>query len=179
MSRDPRVASHASSVATELNAAADTPTFWRRKVVAPLVAVLRQGTSPNQLALALALGWVTGTFPIIGITLLLCVMLATLFRLNQIAAQIANWLAYPGLFLLFVPHMRVGEVVCRLKCVALTNEQLRAAASQGFRPFLTTCGIALLHAIAGWLVLAPFVFASVYAACLPHCRRLSKRLNSI
>ena len=46
--------------------------FWKRRVVTPLIAQLKQGVTPEKLALTVALGLVLGIFPILGATTLLC-----------------------------------------------------------------------------------------------------------
>jgi uncharacterized protein (DUF2062 family) len=173
MSHDLIPARPSSTESEPLDQLGGPPSFWQRKIVAPLKVALKQGVTPHKLALALALGWATGMFPMIGVTLLLCIGLAAVFRLNQLAAQITNWTAYPFLFLLFVPHMRIGEFILRAPQTSLTHHQIREAASHGFRYFLATCGSAIMHAIVGWLVLMPLMFLGAYVALLPLCRRMA------
>lgn len=150
--------------------------FWRRRVINPLGRVLKQGITPRKLALSLALGWVTGTFPIVGITLFLCIGLAAVFRLNQVAAQITNWLSYPFLFLLIIPHIRLGEWMLRMSPTPITATHLREVAGQGFVVFIQTFGKALTAAVLGWLIAAPLVFVGLYLALLPLTRALCARI---
>ncbi|MFP5305375.1 MAG: DUF2062 domain-containing protein, partial [Gammaproteobacteria bacterium] len=69
--------------------------FWQRRVVAPIVAQLRQGITPEKIALTLALGAVLGIFPILGSTTLLCAVAGVWLRLNQPVIQIVNYFMYP------------------------------------------------------------------------------------
>ena len=69
--------------------------FWSRRVLGPVLGLLRQGLSPEGIALSLAFGLAAGIFPVIGATTLLGLAIGPLLRLNQPALQLASWLAYP------------------------------------------------------------------------------------
>lgn len=77
-------------------------------VKAQAVRQLRQGISPRRLALTIALGFVLGCIPVIGIPTALCAMIAILFRLNLPAIQAANYAAMPFQVALIVPLARLG-----------------------------------------------------------------------
>jgi len=69
---------------------------------------LRQGISPQRLALTLALGFAIGCIPIVGITTAVCLLVATCLHLNFPAIQAANWVAMPLQVALIVPFVRLG-----------------------------------------------------------------------
>lgn len=69
---------------------------------------LCQGISPRRLALTLALGFVVGCFPVVGIPTALCALLALGLRLNLPAIQAANYLMMPVQLALMVPFVRLG-----------------------------------------------------------------------
>src|SRR5208283_1264779 len=69
---------------------------------------LRQGISPHQLALTLALGFAIGCFPILGVTTAICAVLAVALRLNLPAIQAANYAAMPLQLALVLPFVRLG-----------------------------------------------------------------------
>jgi uncharacterized protein (DUF2062 family) len=69
---------------------------------------LRQGISPQRLALTLALGFAIGCIPIVGITTAVCLLVATCLHLNFPAIQAANWIAMPFQVALVVPFVRLG-----------------------------------------------------------------------
>ena len=95
--------------------------FWRRRVVDPLVDLLAQGLTPERLALSLAAGLVLGLFPIVGVTTLLCVAAGFAFRLNHLALQLANHLAYPLQLPLVLAFVRLGERLVGAPRVASTR----------------------------------------------------------
>ena len=65
--------------------------FFHRRVVAPIVALLTQGITPEKIALSLAFGIVLGIFPVLGSTTVLCAAAALVFGLNLPAIQLVNW----------------------------------------------------------------------------------------
>jgi len=69
---------------------------------------LRQGISPQRLALTLALGFAIGCIPVVGIPTMLCAMVALALRLNLPAIQAANYAAMPLQVALIVPFVRLG-----------------------------------------------------------------------
>ncbi len=69
---------------------------------------LRQGISPQRLALTLALGFAIGCIPVVGVTTALCVVVALGLRLNFPVIQAANWAAAPLQLVLIVPFVRLG-----------------------------------------------------------------------
>jgi uncharacterized protein (DUF2062 family) len=82
--------------------------FWERKIVRPIIGLLKQGITPHKIALGLALGIVLGIFPVIGMTTLLCTVAAFLFRVNLPAIQVANYLVAPLQLALLLPFYRAG-----------------------------------------------------------------------
>src|SRR4051794_11066986 len=76
----------------------------KRKVAAWLL----DGISPQRLALTLALGFVLGCIPLVGVPTGLCIVLALAFRLNVPAMQAANYAAMPFQLALIVPFVRLG-----------------------------------------------------------------------
>jgi hypothetical protein len=69
---------------------------------------LLQGISPRRLALTLAVGFVVGCIPMVGLPTALCAVIALAFRLNQPAIQAANYLAMPFQVALILPLVRLG-----------------------------------------------------------------------
>ena len=67
--------------------------FFQRRVARPIVELLRQGVTPEKMALSLALGVAMGVFPLLGTTTALCALVALIWRLNLPAIQIVNYLS--------------------------------------------------------------------------------------
>ena len=69
---------------------------------------LSQGISPQKLALTLAIGFVVGCIPVVGLPTGICAVIALAFRLNLPAIQAANYMAMPFQVVLIMPLMRLG-----------------------------------------------------------------------
>ena len=78
-----------------------------------ILDLLRQGITPEKIALSIAFGIVLGVFPALGWTALLCLVASAGLRLNLPAMQLVNFLVYPLQLLLLVPFIRAGEVLFR------------------------------------------------------------------
>jgi uncharacterized protein (DUF2062 family) len=141
--------------------------FLRRRVVDPILELLRQGVTPEKIALSLAFGLGIGIFPVLGVSTVLCTAVAIVLRLNLPAIQLVNYLASPAQIALIIPFVRVGEHL-----LGVTPQPL--SISEGFR--LMGIGVlhaivvlwdAILHAALGWIVLGPAIIYGVYRIFRP------------
>lgn len=73
-----------------------------------VVVWMRQGMSPQRLALTLSLGFAIGCIPVVGIPTVLCALLALALKLNLPAIQAANYAVMPLQMVLIVPFARLG-----------------------------------------------------------------------
>jgi uncharacterized protein (DUF2062 family) len=138
--------------------------LWRRRVVAPLAAQLRQGVTPRALALALALGLTIGAFPVLGTTTVLCALVAAGLRLNQPAIQVANYAAYPLQLALLLPFFHAGAWLFGATPVPFTLGEIRAAVAADALGALRRYAGANVRAAAAWAVVAVPAALLLYAA---------------
>ena len=110
----------------KLNASASH--FVRRRLIAPLLQLLRTGATPRRLAWSLALGIVIGVNPLLGSTTVLALLLAPALRLNIAASQIANHLVYPLEWAMFPVFVRLGSLLFRTGALPMEHEELFRAA---------------------------------------------------
>ncbi len=153
------------------------PSFFQNRIVRPLLALLRQGTSPRKLACSLACGVVCGLFPVMGSTTLLCGGAALLFGLNLPAVQLVNYFLYPLQLALIVPFIRAGEFILRSDRTRLTLEQMIALFRHNHMEGLHILWRLAVHAIFAWLIFAPFMFAVVYFIALPPIARMARAMR--
>ena len=138
------------------------PSFLKKKVIQPIVDLLKQGLSPTKLAIVLALGVTLSVFPIFGTTTILCTTAALMFRLNLPAIQIANYLAFPiqlGLFFLFV---EIGEQITGQTLMGISQDTLVAAFDKGFFHAINELSNYLILACIGWILSSVPVFFIFY-----------------
>lgn len=141
------------------------------KTVAFLRGLLEQGLSPQKLALCLALGVAITSVPIsFGLGTALCTAAALMFGLNLPAIQAANWAAAPLQVLLFIPYMRIGEVLTRAKPLPLSIQQITAMFRADLWGSLSLLWGSILRATLGWAVVAPFAAFAIYIVLVPLLR---------
>ena len=151
--------------------------FWRRRLVDPLVDLLAQGLTPDRLALSLAAGLVLGLFPIVGVTTLLCVAAGFAFRLNHLALQLANHLAYPLQLPLVLAFVRLGERLLGAPRVTFDPVALVRHFERDATGFLREFGLTGLHGILGWSLVAPVLLLAAFFSLRPLLRRLDATLR--
>jgi len=83
--------------------------FVQRRVVRPLMDLLRIGATPERLAWSIAAGVLIGVNPVLGSTTVLALAVASVFRLNYIASQLGNHLMYPVQLLLLPVWITLGS----------------------------------------------------------------------
>jgi uncharacterized protein (DUF2062 family) len=136
--------------------------FWQRRILEPLIALLRQGMSPERLALCVAIGIVVGNIPILGVSTVLCAAIALLFRLNLPAIQVAQWAMAPTQLLLIIPFVRLGEWLLHAPHQALSTKEGMALVAQGIGHAISVLWDAIVHASFAWIVIAPFATYLIY-----------------
>lgn len=144
----------------------------KNKTRLKLLALLKTGITPEKLALSVALGAVLGMVPVLGTTTVLCAVVAFAFRLNLAAIQLVNYFVYPVQIVLLIPFMRAGERLFGAKHFDLSIEKIQAMMANDFWGAVSNLWFTTLHALAAWIVVAPFVLALIYLIFLPLMRRL-------
>jgi hypothetical protein len=157
--------------------ATPAPSWWKRRVVAPITRQLTQGTTPSQLALALAVGGVIAINPFLGTTTGGCVAAGFLFRLNQPVLQIANVLGAPFQLALIVPWVRAGEWLYRAEPMPIAPTLVAKEFGEGPWKFLQHFGLTGLHAASAWLLAAPLLGFALHTALQPPLRALGRRFS--
>jgi uncharacterized protein (DUF2062 family) len=152
--------------------------LWNRRVAGPLKTLLRQGLTAEKLALALAVGVVTGLFPVIGTTTALGLAAASVLRLNAPALQLANWLIYPAQIAMIVPLVRLGEWLAGSAPVSFSVGEVVSRTVTDPLESLAHYGIVGLHGILGWVALSPLLVLALYGVLLPLLRGFEARVRS-
>jgi len=147
--------------------------FLQRRLISPLLALLRQGVTPEKLALSLSLGTAIGLVPVLGISTALCALAALFLRLNMPAIQLVNYLLTPLQLILIIPLLRFGELLVNAPRFPITLEAGLELLSHGVISAVQILAIAILHAMLGWIVLAPLLAFVLYRLFEPTLRHLA------
>ena len=139
----------------------------RHRIVAPILQLLRQGVTPEKLALSLAFGLGLGIIPILGVSTILCTGVALALRLNLPAIQLVNYLASPVQLALIIPFVRLGEHLLGSPPQPLTLEAGFALLGSGVLHAILTLWDAIVHAALAWLVVGPMLILLLYRIFRP------------
>jgi uncharacterized protein (DUF2062 family) len=149
-----------------------TSDFLQRRLIAPLLALMRQGVTSEKLALSLSLGTAIGLIPIVGVSTALCAVMAVFLKLNMPAIQLVNYLLTPLQLILIIPLLRLGEFLVNAPRFPVTLESALALLSHGVINAVRVLSTAIVHATFAWLVLAPLVALVLYRVLEPALRHL-------
>lgn len=144
----------------------------RRRLKEAVVALLKQGATPEKLALCVALGLVMSVCPVMGIPTFLCTVAALWLRLNLPLIQAVNYAGAPLQWILLLPFIRLGEFVFRAPRLPLSAAELAALVREEGFGFVQRFFMVAVHGFTGWLLIAPGLAVLLYAALLPALRRL-------
>lgn len=137
----------------------------------PIVDLLRQGVTPEKLALSIALGVALGVFPVIGTTTALCALAALILRLNLPAIQIVNYFVYPLQIALLIPFFRLGEKLFGAPHLPLSAAQIQAMLHANLWFAARFLWATVWHAAIAWCLAAPFLVALLYLTLVPVLRK--------
>ncbi|MCO5559496.1 hypothetical protein L7F22_013097 [Adiantum nelumboides] len=134
-----------------------------------------RGLEPKLLSLSAALGLALGVFPVCGVPLLFCAIVALVLRSNCHVPTImlGNFVASFFELGLVVPYMRAGEFVTGGEHFRLSTGEFWEAL-RGHESHMLMFG--MLHAIIGWTVFLPVTVAVLYICSLPIFKYLAARI---
>ena len=140
--------------------------FWRERIIAPIIAQLIQGVTPQKMALTIALGFSLGVFPL-PVTTALCAIAAVRLKLNQPIIQLVNWLVYPLQLAWLLIFVRLGEWIMHAPQMPLSIPELIQKFHESPGKFSQEFGMTALHGVVAWLFVAPFLTAITFSVLLP------------
>lgn len=155
-----------------------TGDFFRRRILVPILDLLRQGITPEKIALSIALGITLGAVPVLGSTSVLCLLAALLFRLNIAAIQLVNYLVYPLQFVLFIPFLRAGAWIFSASPMDLSAAIVVSLIRADPWRAITVLWAATLHALVAWFAIGWLASLLLYFLLVPVVRRLGRSLQA-
>jgi len=142
-----------------------------------LLDQLRQGVTPEKLALTLVLGVVLGIVPMLGTTTILCALAATALGLNLPAIQLVNGVVYPLQLILLIPFYRAGAWMFGADVSALSFKGVAALIRADVRHAIQMLWVVTMHALVAWFMLGAVIATVLYAALVPVLQRLTKQIR--
>jgi hypothetical protein len=130
--------------------------------------------TPEALAWSVSAGIALGIFPLWGTSTALCIGAAAVFRLNQTAMQVANYLAYPLQLALIIPFIRLGERIFGAPRLPLSLPMIQQAVRVDAWAALGTFWTSLWHGAVAWALVVPIPLVVLALALAPILRTVSK-----
>nr|KAJ0200519.1 hypothetical protein LSAT_V11C600339630 [Lactuca sativa] len=159
-------------------------TWLNKKVVEPFVEILSRGAEPKQLAFSTALGITCGVFPIVGVTMFLCVLAIAVLgtSINAPTVMLANFVATPielsvliYVYSLMIVFLRFGEYLTGGDHFSLTSDALKKVLTgKASKEIL----LSIAHALLGWFVMAPFILGILYVVLVPCFTMLVRKFST-
>jgi uncharacterized protein (DUF2062 family) len=149
-----------------------------RRVVLPVLALLRMGASPEKLAWSLAAGLLIGINPILGSTTVLSLALAFVFRLNVAASQLGNHIVYPLELVLVIPFIRLASRVFHTAPMPLSANELLHAAREHPLALSRQLWLWEWHAFLLWAAIAVVAIPVIALTITPVLRLLLGRVRA-
>jgi uncharacterized protein (DUF2062 family) len=152
--------------------------WLQRRLIEPLLSLLRQGMSPARLALCVAIGIVIGNIPILGVSTIICTFIALIFRLNLPTMQLVQGAMAPTQVLLIIPFVRVGEWILRVPPQALSMKSALELMAQGLGHAVVVLRDAIFHGFLAWALTAPFFIYFFYRLFTPLFEKAALQMNA-
>jgi uncharacterized protein (DUF2062 family) len=134
--------------------------------------LLRQGITPEKIALTIALGCFIGVIPMLGTTTILCTLAALAFRLNIPAIQMVNGVVYPLQLILLIPFYRMGAWLFGEDVSTISLSGVKALIQAGVLHAIQALWTVSMHALLAWAIVGAVTSAIIYVVALPLTRRI-------
>ncbi len=151
--------------------------WFKKRLIDPLLSLLRQGLSPKDLALCVALGIGVGVFPVLGVSTPALAVLALTLRLNLAAIQLVSYAIAPLQLVLIIPFMRLGEMALGSTPQPMSISAAMELMTQGVLHVIVTLWDAIIHATVGWFLIGPVLIFLLFRILVPIFTRLSITLS--
>jgi hypothetical protein len=115
---------------------------------------------------------------VLGVSTVLCTVVALGLRLNLPAIQLVNYAVAPLQLLLIIPFVRLGEHLAGAVPEPLSIPAGLALLANGVAHAVEVLSGAILHAALGWAVLGPPGIALLYLLFRPLLERVAARLRA-
>ncbi|HEY1079805.1 MAG TPA: DUF2062 domain-containing protein [Bdellovibrio sp.] len=133
-----------------------------KKVRELFLAQVRQGATPEGLALTCAVGFTIALFPVLGVTTLFCLVVGQVMRLNQPVLQTVNYALAPVQLLMIPIYLKLGAWVFQVPSVSVNPLTMVEEFMASPKVFLQEYWVASLQSMAAWALVTPLAGLGLY-----------------
>ncbi|KYG65715.1 hypothetical protein AZI86_01160 [Bdellovibrio bacteriovorus] len=148
---------------------------WMKKFKEVVLNQLTQGVSPHSLALSCALAVALATFPAFGVTTIIIFFTALYLNLNQPIMQALNYAMTPVHLLMLPIFLRIGEWILGEPPVPINPVKIVSDFNGDWGLFFSQYGMAALHAMLAWALIAPIAGIIIFYSLRPLFERIQRR----
>jgi uncharacterized protein (DUF2062 family) len=149
----------------------------QRRLITPVLDLLRQGVTPEKIAAAIAIGSILGIFPVLGSTMLLCTLASVALGLNLPLIQLVNCVVYPLQLILLIPILQWGQRLFGAAPLPITLANVAAMIRASVWNTIVTLSGATARGIVVWVLISSVAAPAIYIACVT-ALRLASRVRS-
>jgi uncharacterized protein (DUF2062 family) len=131
--------------------------FFLRKLIEPIKVQIRQGATPHGMALTVACGISISIFPLLGTTMLLCLIAGIVLKLNQPVLHAVNYVLYPLQLILIPVFLKLGAELTGSTPIVFDPILIIQEFSSDIGLFFQKYGMAGLHGVLAWCIIAPII----------------------
>jgi uncharacterized protein (DUF2062 family) len=147
--------------------------IWRKKANDKIKLFLKQGVTPEKLALSLSLGITVGIIPLYGLTSLLVTLIALGFRLNFAITHAVHYVVHPLQIILIIPFLKLGKIFYGNSLLPFSIKNIIHMLNTDLWGTLSNFWIAYLSAFLIWLIISGPLFLLLYRILLITLRKYS------
>ncbi len=148
------------------------PNFFKRKLINPLLALLKAGITPEKLSLTIALGAIIGLIPAFGVTTLIGTVTAAKLRLNAPVLLLISYFVNPIQIIIAIPLVKLGILLFGGTPLNYSLTQIMTMVETDFLGTINQLWVANLLGVAAWALLAAPLGLVVYYCTLPVFRKV-------
>jgi uncharacterized protein (DUF2062 family) len=149
--------------------------YLKRKLVSPLLGLLTMGLSPTKLALTVALGFVVGIMPLLGVATLVCTALGYRFKLNIPALLLICYLAGPFHLVLYLPFIKLGIWITGASDFRMSFDEILNLFRDDWLMALNKIWLANMLGVMAWALVSLPLGLLIYFSLKPLLRRMLYR----
>lgn len=150
-------------------------TYLKRKLIGPLLTLLRMGLSPRKLALTVALGFVFGIMPIFGLASLVVSAVGYRLKLNIAALLLVCYMAGPFYLALYLPFIKMGIWLFGANDFPLSFGEITTMFRQDWLLALNKIWVANMLGIVAWGLLSMPMGLTIYFVLKPVLQVVMRR----
>jgi uncharacterized protein (DUF2062 family) len=145
--------------------------IWKNKATRRITEVLKQGITPEKLALSLSLGITVGIIPLYGFTSLIVTLIALVFRLNFALTHAVHYIVHPLQIALIIPFMKLGEIFYDGTLIPNSIKNFMFMVNNDLWGTLHNFWVAYLSAFLIWLIISIPLVLILYRSLIRPIRR--------